>query len=207
MVDGKRWYLTPSDEYYPSITSVLGIKPKQYLIDWRNALGAPKANKEMERTKARGEAMHLMAERYIQNDPEPTKGQIVEHIKRFNQIKIGLNCINNIRVQEGALYSDTFQVAGRVDCIADYEGVLSVIDYKSSNNNKKEDMIEDYFLQETFYALAYFEMTGEYVSQIVTLMAVERGIFPLCFKKPISPYVVPLQKRIDEFYDKMLSKA
>jgi genome maintenance exonuclease 1 len=93
-------------------------------------------------------------------------------------------------------------IAGRVDCIAEFDGVLSVIDFKTSNNNKDDKMIEDYFLQETFYALAYMERYGDEVNQIVTIAAVERGAVPLVFKKTITPYIIPLKRRVDEFYTK-----
>ena len=197
---GQRWYETPEGNFYPSITTVLGVKKKQYLLDWQKSLGPAKAQKEVERTKLRGDAIHLMLEKHLKNDSNPTEGHEIEHIKRFNQVKLVLNRLNNIRTQEAALYSDYLGVAGRVDCIAEFDGILSIIDFKSSSGNKQEDMIEDYFLQETFYAMAFTEMTSMPVEQIVTLMAVERGIVPLVFKKSIEPYVIPLQKRIDEFY-------
>jgi ATP-dependent exoDNAse (exonuclease V) beta subunit len=199
-LNGQRWYETPDGTFYPSITTVLGVKKKPHLIRWQQSLGPERANKEVERTKARGDAVHSMVENYLQNNPEPTKDHDPAHIRCFNQVKLVLHKVDNIRAQEVPLFSDYFSVAGRVDCIAEYNGILSVIDFKSSNGNKTEEMIEDYFLQETFYALAFTEMTGQEVKQIVTLMAVERGIAPLVFKKAITPYIVPLKKRIDEFY-------
>lgn len=165
-------------------------------------LGPEKAKKETDRCAERGTAVHLMAERYLNNEEDPLRDQPHEYVKLFNQLKYGLKRINNIRIQEIPLYSDEFMVAGRVDCIAEFDKVLSVIDFKTSNNNKNEEMIEDYFLQETFYALAYYELYGEPVEQIVTVMTVERGAVPLVFKKPITPYIVPLKRRIEEFYEK-----
>jgi genome maintenance exonuclease 1 len=165
-------------------------------------LGVDKAKKETARCATRGTAVHLMAEKYLNNDPNPTENQPADYIKLFNQLKFGLHRINNIRIQEIPLYSDEFMVAGRTDCIGEFDGVLSVIDFKTSNNNKSEAMIEDYFLQETFYALAYLEMFGEEINQIVTITAVEKGAVPLVFKKQIIPYIIPLKRRIDEFYTK-----
>jgi len=198
--NNQRWYKTPDGAYYPSITTVLGNKPKQYLIDWQNSLGKEKAQKETERTKKRGDAVHLMVEKYLNNDPDPTKDQDPACIKNFNQLTILLSRITKIHAQEVALFSDYFGVAGRVDCVAEYNKVLSIIDFKTSTNDKSADMIEDYFLQETFYALAFYEMTGMKIEQIITLMAVEKGITPLIFKKPITPYISKLKQRIDEFY-------
>ncbi len=198
----KRWYEIPNGDFYPSITSVLSVKEKPYLIEWQKSLGPEKAKKENERTKDRGHAIHAMMEKYLKNDNDPIKGQEKEHIKQFYQLKLVASKINNIRAMEATVYSDFFGIAGRVDCIAEFNGVLSIIDFKTSNGNKTEDMIEDYFLQETFYALAFTEMTGESVEQIVTLMSVERGIAPLIFKKPIVPYILPLKLRADDFYAK-----
>lgn len=196
----KRWYEIPNGDFYPSITSVLSVKEKPYLVAWQKSLGPEKAKKENERTKDRGHSIHAMVERYLDNDDDPTKGHGKEHVKQFNQLRLVLHKINNIRAQEATVYSEFLGVAGRVDCIAEYNNVLSIVDFKTSNGNKTEEMIEDYFLQETFYALAFTELTGEPIEQIVTLMSVERGIAPLVFKKPIYPYILPLKARIDEFY-------
>lgn len=203
-IKGMRWYQTPDQQLYPSITTVLGSKPKPHLENWRKMLGEDKAAKETQRCADRGTAVHLMAERFLNNEENPLREQTNENVKLFNQIRlIAKSKINNIRAQEVPLYSDVLKVAGRVDCIAEYEGVLSIIDFKTSNNNKTENMIEDYFLQETFYALAFLELTGIKVEQIVTIMTVEKGIMPLVWKKPIKPYIAPLKKRIQEFYDSL----
>lgn len=201
-INGLRWYKTPEGNLYPSITSVLGAKEKPYLEAWRQSLGPAKADKETKRCADRGTAIHLMAERYLNNEADPYREQPNEYVKLFNQLKYGLKKIDNIRIQEVPLYSDEFMVAGRTDCIAEYNGVLSVIDFKTSNNNKDETMIEDYFIQETFYALAYYENFGEEISQLVTIMTVERGAVPLVFKKPITPYIIPLKHRVIDFYKK-----
>lgn len=198
--NNQRWYETPEGKFYPSITTVLGSKKKQYLLDWQKSLGPDKYKKETERTKERGHCIHAMMEKYLKNEANPTEGQDKVHIKQFNQLRIAVHKINNIHAQEATVFSDYLGVAGRVDCIAEYNNVLSVIDFKTSNSNKTEEMIEDYFLQETFYAMAFTEITGVPVEQIVTLMAVEKGIAPLIFKKEIFPYVLPLQQRIEEFY-------
>lgn len=197
---GMRWYKTPSGELYPSITSVLSSKEKPHLENWRQMLGPQKAKQETERCAARGTTVHLLAEKYLKNEEIIPNEYPREQIVLFNQMKPMLKRINNIRVLEVPLYSDEFMVAGRTDCIAEFDGVLSVIDYKTSTNNKNEKMIEDYFLQETFYALSYYELFGEEIKQIVTIMVVERGAIPLVWKKPIVPYIVPLKKRVDEFY-------
>ena len=141
-----------------------------------------------------------MIEKYLNNEDDFTRGYDPEFVKGFNQLKFRLNRINNIRLQEVGLYSNRLKIAGRVDCIGEYDGVLSVIDFKTSNNNKNKEMIEDYFLQCTFYALAWFELTGEPIEDIVILMTVEKGMVPLVFKEKIDKYVEPLLQRINEYY-------
>lgn len=201
MVHGQRFYTTPAGNKYPSVTTVLSSKGKDWLNNWRNMLGAEKADKETQRCAERGTAVHDMVERYLNNDEEPMKGHTREHCGLFNQIRLRLNQnVNNIRIQEAPLFSDRLKIAGRVDCIGEYEGILSVIDFKTSNNNKTADMIEDYYLQCTAYAIMYYEMYGVLIEDIVILMAVEKGIMPLVFKQKIYDYIDPLMARIDEFY-------
>ena len=166
---------------------------------WQQSLGANKAKKEMNRCADRGTAVHEMAENFLNNDPNPTKGRDADHVKGFNQLKFKLKKIDNIRMQEAPLYSHMLGIAGRVDCVGEYDGVLSIIDFKTSNNNKDRDWIEDYFLQATFYAIAWHELTGEAIEQIVILMSVEKGMVPLVFVDTIDKYVEPLLKRIDEY--------
>lgn len=200
MIHGRRYYTTPEGNKYPSITTVLGAKGKDWLNNWRNMLGAEKADKETQRCADRGTAIHDMIEKYLENEEEPTKGYSREHVGLFNQVRLRLNQnVNNIRIQEAPLYSDRLGIAGRVDCIGEYEGKLSVIDFKTSNGNKTSDMIEDYYLQCTAYAIMYYEMYGVLIEDIVIIMAVEKGMMPLVFKAQIYDYIDPLMERIDYF--------
>lgn len=196
---GKRYYTTPEGEEYPSITTVLGHKDKPWLENWRNMLGDKKAKQEQKRCADRGTAIHELIERYLNNEQDFTRGYKSEYVRGFNQLKFRLNHISNIRRQEVALWSDTLGVAGRVDLIGEYEGVLSIVDFKTSNNNKKRENIEDYFLQCTAYAIMWHELTGESIEDIVILMYVENGMVPLVFKGKIDKYIKPLLQRIDEF--------
>jgi genome maintenance exonuclease 1 len=200
-IKGGRWYITPNGTY-PSVTTVLGHKEKPWLKDWQNMLGPKKAKKEQERCSERGEAVHEMCELFLQNvDLETIKLQRArDHVALFNQIKLALQRrINNIRAQEVALWSDELTLAGRVDCVAEYDGTLSIIDFKSSTSMKDETMIEDYFLQCTAYALMYTELYGEHIEDIVVIIASEKGFMPAVFKKKIDDYILPLYTRIDEF--------
>lgn len=200
---GRRWYITPDGNKYPSVTTMLGQQEKPWLTNWRNMLGNDKADKETKRCADRGQATHELIEKYLRNDPYPdfTRGYKSEYIAGFNQLKLRLNKIDNIRGQEVQLYSDTLKLAGTVDCVAEYEGVLSVVDFKTSNNNKTKDMIEDYFLQCTAYAIMWHERTGEPIENIAILMTVERGMVPLVFKETIDKYIKPLLQRTREYYE------
>jgi len=195
---GKRFYKTPEGVWYPSITTILGVGEKEWLTNWKNMLGEKKANKERDRCAKRGSAVHELAEKYLNNETIDIKKYHHEYINDFNKLKLKLNAVDNIRGQELALYSDTLKVAGRVDCIGEYNGVLSVIDFKTSTNNKYKQWIFDYFLQTTAYAIMWHERTNEPIEDIVILMTVERGMIPLVFKDKIDEYVAPLIKRIRE---------
>lgn len=201
-IDGKRYYTTPDGNKYPSITTLLGHKEKPWLVDWRNSLGHDKAAKETKRASERGDIIHKLIEIYLSNKltSEITRKHDPEHIAGFNQVKLRLNKVDNIRAQEVALYSDTLKVAGRIDCIGEYDGKLSVIDFKTSTNVKDKGMIEDYFLQTTAYAIMWAEIIGEPIEDVTIIMSVEKGMAPMLFREKIDKYVSPLLKRIDEYY-------
>ena len=200
-VDGinGRFYTTPDNNRYPSITTVLGAKEKPGLVDWRNSLGHTAADKEMNRAADRGTAVHSMIEKYLDNDANPIVNHLIEHVAEYNSLKLLLRNINNIITQETALYSDLLKVAGRVDCIAEYKGTLSIIDFKTSTNSKDRSIIEDYFLQTTAYALMFEELYGIKIDNIVILMSVEKGV-PLVFKGKVDDYIRPLLFRINTYY-------
>lgn len=200
ITNGQRWYTLPSGIKYPSVTTILGQKEKPHLVQWRNMLGPQKADKETSRCAERGTAVHKMAEDYLNNKDNVTDGHSIDNQRLFRQLVLRLNKINNIRAQEIPLYSSTLKTAGRVDCVAEYKGKLSIIDFKTATNDKRLDMIEDYFLQCTAYALMYEEMYNVLIENIVVLIAVEKGIMSLEFTKTIDKYIEPLVERINTFY-------
>ena len=202
ITNNQRWYTLPDGTKLPSITTVLGQKEKPALQNWRQSLGPAKADKETKRCSDRGTAVHLMAERYLNNEEDCTRDQIQEHIRLFNQLKLKLGEITNIRAQEVALYSEQLKVAGRTDCIAEFEGILSIIDFKTATNNKDLELVQDYFLQATAYAIMFHERTEIPIEDIVIIIAVEKGLMPLVFKDKIDNYVKPLLERINTFYRK-----
>ena len=203
ITDNRRWYTAPSGEKYPSVTTVLGHGPKPWLQEWRDSLGHEVADAETARCCERGENVHFMAEKYLQNHKAPTHDHMGSDIKLFNQLRPILHKINNIRAQEIPLYSDTLRLAGRVDVVGEYDGRLAIIDFKTSNNVKDLGMVNDYFLQSTAYAIMYFEMFDVPITEIVIIIAVERGMVPMVYVKNIDDYVEPLLERINTFYNEV----
>ena len=171
--NGKRFYETPSGKLYPSITSILSEFSKKSIQEWRNRVGAEEANKVSGKASRRGTRLHSVCERYIQNEDEFLTGELPHIVELFKTIEPFLDRIDNVHGVELGLYSDHFGVAGRTDLIAEFDGKLSVIDYKTSNRTKKKEWCESYFAQGSFYAIAYEELTQIPVSQVVIVIAVD----------------------------------
>ena len=172
-INGKRNYVTPSGELYPSITTILSEFNKAAIQKWRKRVGETEANKISGKASRRGTSVHSVCESYIKNEDGYFDGQTPNIIELFKTIEPFLERVDNIHGVELALYSKHFGVAGRTDLIAEFDGKLSVIDYKTSNRTKKKEWCESYFAQGSFYAIAYEELTGIPVSQIVIIVAVE----------------------------------
>lgn len=200
--DGVRFYPIPgADKYYPSVTSVTSFKSAQFFVEWRNKIGETEANRITARATQRGTAFHSMAEdhfkgildinKYLANNPLS--------VRMFQSAKTTLNRINNIHCLETFLYSHYLGLAGRVDCIAEFDGELAVIDFKTSTKEKKENWIENYFVQETAYAAMFLERTGIEVKKIVTLIAVEDGSIQVFQKYNLDDYLQLLKSYIEEF--------
>jgi genome maintenance exonuclease 1 len=171
-----RKYNTPLGDAYPSITTVLGAKSKDAIAAWKKRVGEEEANKISYRASQRGTAVHEIIEKYVNNDEYYTHGFMPNIISDFNQVKDILDTrIGVVYGQELPLYSDHLKVAGRVDCVAEFDGVLSIIDYKTSRKTKKKEWIETYFQQETFYAIAWEERTGTPITQLVTIISVDNA--------------------------------
>jgi hypothetical protein len=171
--NGKRFYATPAGELFPSITSILGEFSKKSILEWRQRVGPEEANKVSGKASRRGTKLHGVCERYIKNDDEFLKGELPHITELFKTIEPFLERIDNIHGVELGLYSDHFGVAGRTDLIAEFDGKLSVIDYKTSNRTKKKEWCESYFAQCAFYAVAYEELTKIPVPQVVVIIAVD----------------------------------
>ena len=202
-VNGKRFYEhLETKEAYPSITSVLSIRDKKGLHEWRQKVGEEVANHVMIQAANRGTAVHNMVEDYLNNvDLEQVDKYKKQFLPRmmFNVLKPELSKINNIRLQEAQMFSSDYTVAGRVDCIAEYDGVLSIVDFKTSTKEKNESWIENYFIQGSAYAEMFKEHFGEEVTQVVILIVTEEGTTQV-FKKNKVDYLPKLKEAVENFY-------
>ena len=198
--DGKRYYVTPDGKKLPSVTTVVGAQKKQSILEWRRRVGEETANKISRQATSRGTNMHTMCEYYLNNEPKPPGVVMPDAKEMFISIKPYLNKINNIHYQEVGLWSAQLGLAGRVDCIGEYEGKLSVIDFKTSKKIKKREDILDYFWQCTAYALMYEELVGTPIDDLVIIMAVDNEQ-PMIFKEKTQDHIEGLVKAID-FYHK-----
>ena len=195
-IDGKRYYVTPTGEKYPSVTSVTGLLNRESIKKWRKRVGEKTANKISTQAARHGTSAHQLFEDYIKNDnfEEKFKGAMPTTQQAFISLEKQLNQIGVVHGLESPLYSHNLQLAGRVDCIAEWDGKLSVIDFKTSAKPKQEKWIQNYFIQETAYAKMFEELTGETIHAIITMIAVSDGSSQLFIEQPSDRYVDQLQE-------------
>ena len=204
-IDGKRYYVTPTGGKYPSITTVIGNNSKKQagLAKWRRRVGDKAATAKSTRASGRGTRYHKLVEDYINNELDTTKYKDMPlPWCMFHSSREVLDRINRVYLQEAALYSDYLQIAGRVDCIAEYEGELAIIDFKTAEAPKKELYLYDYFVQECGYACMLQEVYGLSVKKLVTIVACENGDTQVKVMPPKKEYLVKLQEYIQEYQGK-----
>ena len=173
------------DKTYPSITTVVGIRNEEHIQKWKEKVGQEEADRVSKRATTKGTMVHLLVEHYIENQPLPPCSNMLATLA-FQSIQPVLKRrLNNIVCQEVPLFSHKLRLAGRVDCIAEFDGVLSIIDFKTASKQKEEEWIENYFIQETAYAIMFEEMTGIAIEQIVTVIAVDHDTPQVFIKKPV----------------------
>ena len=199
-VDGKRLYETPDGNKYPSITTVLSLRKKEGLFEWRKRVGDDVANYVARKAATRGTKVHHMCEDYLNNDfdEEKHKKDFLPYCL-FNELKSKvLVNIDDIYAQEAGLYSDKYKVAGRADCIAHYRGVPSVMDFKTSTKERNDDWNENYYIQGTAYAEMFHARTGIEIDQVVILVVTEDGTVQE-FVKDKEPYIDLLNESLAEW--------
>ena len=168
--NGRR-YLSPEGNKYPSITTVLSVLSRAGIAEWRARVGEEEANKVSHRASTRGTAVHDLVEKYLDNEELP---EVLPHITAsLSNLKPSLSRIGKIYAQEAPLYSKHLGVAGRVDCVGEYDGVPSIIDFKTSKKIKKKEWVTSYFMQEAAYAIMWEERTGMPITNLVTIMDVD----------------------------------
>jgi ATP-dependent exoDNAse (exonuclease V) beta subunit len=203
-----RKYILPDGRKYDSVTTILSHnKDKTFLEEWRNRIGFEEANKIVKKSSDRGTKLHLVCEKYLLNELTDMKIRIMmPDIKDFfSQLRPHIDKnIGNIYGLEQALYSDRFQMAGRTDCIAEWNGKISIVDYKNSIKEKNEAWIQDYFIQCTAYATMFTEITNLPIEQIVVLIANEEGT-PQVFVRQRSDYFDKFSKVVDDYHKSKLS--
>ena len=195
-INGYRFYEIDGT-HYPSVTSVLSMRKSEGLTKWRKSIGEDVANWEMRRCANRGKSLHTLVEQYMNNETPSIRD--VLPLGLFKLMKPYLDQINNIRLVEEIMYSKNLTLAGQVDCVAEYNGKLSVIDFKTSNKYKQEDWVQGYFQQCTAYAIMYEELFGTPIEQIVVLIACEDGTAQT-YVKDKKDFVAPLKEQIQGFY-------
>ena len=193
---GERFYISPNGVKLPSVTTVLSAFKKKSLIEWRNRVGNEEADRIMNRAATRGTKFHNMMESYLRNEEGFLFGVMPDMRQAFNDMQETLDLIDNIRYIESPLYSEKLGVAGRTDCIAEFAGVPSIIDFKTSRGEKKAEWIENYFEQGTAYSLMYEELVGEPIDQIVILISVDYMEHPQVFIRDKNQYVESLLEKI-----------
>lgn len=200
--DGGRVYVNTSGVAYPSATTVLGVLSRDSIAAWRKRVGEEEANKISSKASTRGTKIHTLTETYLKNENvsdmiDKVKASMLD-VEMFNKFKPVLEPISNIHCQELALYSDHLRMAGRVDCIAEYNGKRAVIDFKTSNKSKSKSYIESYFMQTAAYAIMYEERTGIPVPWLVILIAVEDDV-PQVFIEKRDDWVKKLLRTRDYY--------
>jgi genome maintenance exonuclease 1 len=196
---GCRLYKLPDGNWVPSITSVTGFYNREVFVKWRKKVGLEEANRITKKATSRGTDFHEAAQAYLENK-ELDWGDYKPLTKfMFHHLKPELDKINNIHAIERTLYSEYLGLAGRVDCIAEYDGELAVIDFKTSEKIKPDKWCQNYFVQEMFYASAYYELTGIPVKKLITLMVTPEGEVKVFDKRDKDSYIKLLVRYIKKF--------
>lgn len=204
--DGKRVYVAPNGERYPSVTTVIADHGKEGILEWRKKVGEEKANEISRKATTRGTGVHKALETYLNNEDISELNMMPNVKSLFVRMKQELDGkVDNIHCLEDKLFSHNLKLAGTVDCIAEHKGVLSVIDFKTSIRLKKKENISGYFMQGAAYATMFNEMTGLNIDQVVILIGVDTANFcqTLVIRgDEIEYYKQELQKYIDAYWQK-----
>lgn len=201
--EGKRTYKTPSGNVYPSVTTVLSSYNKKALLEWRQRVGEEEANRISRKATGRGTKLHSIVEKYLLNEMSPLQmhSLMPDTKELFLKLKPFLDIhINKIYGIEQPLFSDELRLAGRCDCIGEWDEKISIIDWKTANYAKEKNQIANYFMQASAYAEMFTERTGLPIEQIVIAIAVENEQ-PQIFIENKKDYLIELNKYVDRFHN------
>lgn len=195
-----RTYKTPTGSNYPSVTTVLSILSKEGIDAWKKRVGVEEAAKVGFQASNRGTDVHDCLEKYVANDPQFSRGYMPHILSAVNKIKPVLaEKLGTVYGQEVALYSDHLKLAGRVDMVAEWDGVISIIDWKTSRKQKETKWITNYFIQESSYAIMWEERTGVPITQLVTIIACDDSPVPQVFIEHRDNWTVQLIDTIKRY--------
>jgi len=169
--DGTRYYVTPEGNKYPSVTTILSHHNKKSIMEWRNRIGHEKAQKITTQASVRGTRIHKICEDYLNNEEIEYKTPLER--EQFETFKPIIHNIDNIYAQELRMYSDHLRAAGTVDCVGEFMGKLSIIDFKTSSKPKKKEWIDNYFMQCAAYAVMFEERFNIPISNLAVLISVQ----------------------------------
>ena len=199
-LDHGRFYKI-DDLWMPSVTTVVGHQSKHGILQWQNRVGFAEAEKVRRAAAWRGTQYHNLVEHYLKNELEKVEESKGLPTYLFRSARETLNRISNIHAIEAPLYSRTLGVAGRVDCIAEFDNELAIIDFKTTKNLKKEEHLEKFFVQEAAYAYMYYELTGVEVEKLVTLSVAEDGSMQVAQKYDKDTYIDTLIEWIRQYHN------
>lgn len=172
--NGKRYYVTHDGVVYPSMTTVLQLRSAAGIAEWKKKVGEKEAEKVLAKASTRGTLIHELCEDYVNNKDIDYSKIAPTYLQTFKDMKKELDLnMGKVYGQEIALYSDFLEMAGRVDCIAEWQGKLSIVDYKTARKPKKRKYIRNYFMQAAGYAVMFEECFKVPITQLVILMAVD----------------------------------
>tara|TARA_B100001113_G_scaffold208500_1_gene170945 strand:+ start:450 stop:1121 length:672 start_codon:yes stop_codon:yes gene_type:complete len=198
-LDSGRFYKI-DDVWMPSVTTVVGNATKDGILKWQQRVGFAEAEKVRRAAAWRGTQYHNLVECYLKNELEKIEESKGLPTYLFRSARETLNRINNIHAIEAPLFSRNLGVAGRVDCIAEFDSELAIIDFKTTKNLKKEEHLDKFFVQESAYAYMYYELTGIEVDKLVTLSVAEDGSMQVVEKYDKVPYIETLLDWIDKYW-------
>ena len=196
--DKGRRYETPSGALYPSVTTILSHKSKPFIQEWRKRVGAKEADRISRVASVRGTKIHTLCEDALNNKEEDISKLSLLDQEMYKEFRPLLNDIDNIRCLEATMYSDHLRLGGQADCIAEYKGKLSVIDFKTSKKRKTRSQCYNYFIQCSAYAIMFEERTGIPINNSVILMAQEDD-GPVVFTATRDDFVTKLLDARDDY--------